>query len=325
MKPTVLFIDDEPRILRAMQRLTKQHCTTLVADSGLEALNILSMESVDVIVCDQRMPGMTGVEVLAEARRLSPRSVRILLTGYADLEDAIGALNEGHIYRYLNKPWTNEDLIETVMEASQLATTIAPDSAAIEAAEEIIASREKTSAFMAAPPRRNIDLLTLNIGNQGAGAISDLHKAGVHVHEVTQLESAQGLLDTHPIGVIVIDTSASGALATELIPQIKQQHPDLVIIVINDQADISYLTKLINQGRIYRFLTKPVDDATLRASIQSAMAKYAHTRVSKQNGNGEDSTAKSGTPPMHFSHHGTAQNHAARKGLLDKLFGWLRR
>lgn len=110
-KPTVLCVDDEPNILSALQRLLRSEgYRILKANSGPQGLEILEREAVDVIVSDMRMPNMSGAQFLAAAARQRPQTVRILLTGYADLESTVQAINEGHIYRYLSKPWEDADL-----------------------------------------------------------------------------------------------------------------------------------------------------------------------------------------------------------------------
>jgi serine/threonine-protein kinase len=78
-----------------------------------------------VIVSDQRMPGMTGVELLRQSRDISPRSVRILLTGYSDLASIVGSINDGEIYRFISKPWDNQELATTIGEAATIALELA--------------------------------------------------------------------------------------------------------------------------------------------------------------------------------------------------------
>src|SRR4051794_29265386 len=107
-KPRVLFVDDEPRILSTMRMLFKANYELFFADSGAKALELLKTQVVDVIVSDQRMPGMTGIELLRQARELNPNAMRILLTGYSDLNAIIGSVNDGEIFRFVNKPWNNE-------------------------------------------------------------------------------------------------------------------------------------------------------------------------------------------------------------------------
>lgn len=115
---TLLFIDDEANILAALKRLFRPlGYNILTAESGAEALALLEQETVDLVVCDMRMPAMTGAEVLEQARLKWPDVVRILLTGYSDLESTVAAINRGEIYRYIAKPWNDNDIALTVRDA----------------------------------------------------------------------------------------------------------------------------------------------------------------------------------------------------------------
>lgn len=115
---TILCVDDEPNILSALRRLFRpQGYTVKVAGSGAEGLAVIDAEQVDLIISDMRMPGMDGAAFLAEACKRQPDAVRLLLTGYADMESTIAAINAGHIARYISKPWNDQDVLLTVREA----------------------------------------------------------------------------------------------------------------------------------------------------------------------------------------------------------------
>ena len=105
MKHTILCVDDETDNVDALERLFRRKYNVLKATSGAAALKIMEDEKVSLIVTDQRMPGMTGVEFLAKSMKLQADPVRILLTGYTDIESVISAINSGQIYRYVTKPW----------------------------------------------------------------------------------------------------------------------------------------------------------------------------------------------------------------------------
>ncbi|MBI2646536.1 MAG: response regulator, partial [Deltaproteobacteria bacterium] len=106
---TILIVDDEPNILEALKRIFQKEYTLLTAASAKEGLDCLAKnKEIALIICDQRMPEMTGVEMLEKSRFICPNAVRILLTGYSDIEAVISAINRGHIYKYLTKPWENE-------------------------------------------------------------------------------------------------------------------------------------------------------------------------------------------------------------------------
>ena len=117
---TVLFIDDEANILSSLKRLFRPHgYRILTADSGAAGLALLEQEqgAVDVVVSDMRMPGMSGAEVLEQVRLKWPEAVRILLTGYADVSSTIAAINRGEIYRYISKPWSDDEILLTLRDA----------------------------------------------------------------------------------------------------------------------------------------------------------------------------------------------------------------
>jgi len=115
---TLLLVDDEPNILTALKRLFRRDGHLLLsASSGPEALELLSQHKVDVIITDQRMPGMTGVEMLRTAKTLYPDTIRMVLSGYTELQSVTDAINEGAVYRFLTKPWEDEQLREQVRKA----------------------------------------------------------------------------------------------------------------------------------------------------------------------------------------------------------------
>ena len=120
MRPKILFVDDEPHNTKAIIRaLRKEPFDILTAESGMEGLDVLANESVDIIVSDERMPGMSGSEFLARACRQYPETIRIILTGHADVNAAIRAINEGEVYRFLTKPFNPTELIVTIRQAFQ--------------------------------------------------------------------------------------------------------------------------------------------------------------------------------------------------------------
>jgi response regulator RpfG family c-di-GMP phosphodiesterase len=116
---TVLFVDDEHSIRNAIERmyLERDDVRCLFAASGLEGLEILKQEEVWVVVSDYLMPGMRGIEFLSKAKGLRPETIRIMMTAYADLTVAIDAINKSEAYRFVTKPWNNQELMDTVDEA----------------------------------------------------------------------------------------------------------------------------------------------------------------------------------------------------------------
>lgn len=116
--PTVLCVDDEPNILSALRRLLRPAgYRVLTADSGAAGLAVLEADSVDLVISDMRMPAMDGAQFLEGVRKRWPDTIRLLLTGYSDVGAILAAINRGEIYRYITKPWDDNDLLLVVRHA----------------------------------------------------------------------------------------------------------------------------------------------------------------------------------------------------------------
>ncbi len=116
---TVLIVDDEPYILPIMAGLITREFEVLTANSADEAQKVIERCPVDIILTDQRMPRRTGIQLLEWVREHSPKTVRLLMTGFAELEDAVAAINKGHVYHYLLKPSRTEELLQVLRNAAE--------------------------------------------------------------------------------------------------------------------------------------------------------------------------------------------------------------
>jgi DNA-binding NtrC family response regulator len=107
---SILCIDDEPNVLDGLRRLLQREYDVSVAESPEAAFQILKEKQIDLVICDQRMPGMTGIELLKKIREEHPDTMRFLLTGHADVDVAIDAINEGGVHRFITKPCKEQEL-----------------------------------------------------------------------------------------------------------------------------------------------------------------------------------------------------------------------
>jgi response regulator RpfG family c-di-GMP phosphodiesterase len=114
MNYKIMVVDDEPANLRLLERLFRRDYQVLTAASGKEALQLLEQHDVALLITDQRMPGMTGIELLKRTAEFRPHMVRMVLTGYTDIGALVEAINCGQVYKYVTKPWNNDDLRITV-------------------------------------------------------------------------------------------------------------------------------------------------------------------------------------------------------------------
>lgn len=259
-KGLVLCVDDEPNILRSLHWLLHKDFDVLTAPSGLDGLNMLRKHDFDVIVSDQRMPGMIGSEFLREACKISPRAMRILLTGYSDMQAILRSINEGEVFRFVNKPWLNEELTKTVTEAASIAKT-----------------QHDPRAKPAADAGGSV--LLIDDHEDMADMLKEVMEPDTAFHHAANLARAVKILNTQPVGVVVCETRVAGMDATPLIKLLKQQRPEIASIVLTVDTDVDAIIKLINQGQVYRFVPKPVKQGFMKIMLASAMHKHQELKA----------------------------------------------
>jgi response regulator RpfG family c-di-GMP phosphodiesterase len=114
----LLIVDDEPHVCDSVHDLLRREFRVLKANSASDGYRIMQNEEVHIVMSDQRMAQITGVELLTKVKSRHPHAIRMLFTGYADLESIIAAINQGHIYQFMKKPWQPEELLTAVRQAA---------------------------------------------------------------------------------------------------------------------------------------------------------------------------------------------------------------
>ncbi|WP_165064753.1 response regulator [Paludisphaera rhizosphaerae] len=117
-KHCLLIVDDEPNVCDSVHDLLRREYRVLKAHSAEEGYRLMQEEEVHIVMSDQRMPQITGVELLTRLKSRYPQAVRMLFTGFADLESVIAAINQGHVFQFIRKPWQPEELLEAVRQAA---------------------------------------------------------------------------------------------------------------------------------------------------------------------------------------------------------------
>lgn len=258
---TVLFVDDEPRILTTMRMLFRGRYHLLFANSGSEALDILAKNDVDVIVSDQRMPEMTGIEFLRRVRDSKYPAMRILLTGYSDLKAIVASINEGEIFRFIQKPWNNERFLNTVEQAAQAA-------AASRAAMAATHGKKEESSHSGA------GVLVMDDDPAVIAQISKVMQDDVEVRHALNFVEAIERLEQDNIGVLVSETEVNGVSVTKLLNMLKLHCPELVSVILTDRTDAERAIALINEGQIYRMIGKPIHESQCRVALKSALRHH---------------------------------------------------
>jgi len=263
----ILCVDDEPGIVRALDWLLRRNFDVVTATSGEAAISLIQQHDFDVIISDQRMPGMTGVELLKTARRLAPRAMRILLTGYSDLQAVLASVNEGEVFRFINKPWNVDELPTVVGQAVGLSRTATP------------APAESEHSIPPEPLSVEEPILLIDADRQVHEAFTEaMSEQGLTVLHAVSLTEAVKILDKEEIGVLVSDTKVGNFDVTRLIRMLKARQPEIVSVVLSKESDAETITTLINQGQIYRYVPKPIRPGYMRLVINSALNKHRQMR-----------------------------------------------
>lgn len=255
MNPKVLLVDDETNILDAYKRNLKDHFQISTAVSGDTALTLLGGDEVfHVIVTDYKMPGMNGVELLESARRISPDTVQIMLTGQADMRAVIELINKGRIFRFLTKPCANEDLIDAI-------------NVAVRQHELITAERELVGKTLGGTVKILVDLLALAKPQAfyRAQRIRNLSKRVAeykNMEDSWQMELASMLSQIGCVTIPddILKKAYSGRILTEYELDIFQNHPLIAADMISNIPRMDQVADIIRyQEKRFDGTGVPVD------------------------------------------------------------------
>jgi len=261
IKPRVLLVDDEERILRSLGLLLRMQYQVFATSDGYEALDILKREKIHVLISDQRMPIMTGSDLLRQARDIAPDTIRILLTGYADADAALESVNEGEIFRYITKPWGPKELRDTIAQAAEIGVRL-----------------ENSSAVpVPVPADADAGMLTCLVLDRDESTYKAVQDILGNQHEVIWQQTVQGALQvmaTQAVAILITELSLGDEDLSAMIKTLKQTHPEMLTIILTCFKDTSRLVELINQAQVFRYLPKPVRKGLLNKSIESTIARY---------------------------------------------------
>ena len=298
-KPKIAFIDDEQRILRSLKMHFRQSHDVFTTTDPKQLIDYISSNEVQVVISDQRMPDKQGTEVLREVKEASPNTIRILLTGYADLNAVIDSVNEGEIYRYITKPWQNDELKKIVNKATEIAqqtrdiddVDIAPVSS--DAHRQVLVLDDDESVYQ---------------------QIKKHFDSTYQISWASSLEQASELLQRKKFGVAIADVTLNNDNIAPVVYALKNIQPDLMMLMLTEFKDAHMIIDLINKGQIYRCLPRPTNLAMMGISLDRA---YQHHEKLVQQ------------PILAARHHVDAVPESESfglsgkiKGFFSKLKGW---
>lgn len=298
---TLLFVDDEERILRSLRLLFKPRYKVLTTTDGREALDMVRRERVHVIVSDQRMPIMAGVDLLREVKELSPNTMRILLTGYSDLAAVVGSVNDGEIFRYIHKPWTPAEIQAAVDKAAEIALALMGAPATADApAVETVEPRTRPAT----------GLLVIDDDPATCDTIKEIARGEYEVFWSADLEAAFETLGARDIGIVICDVKLGGEDITGAIKTLKRHNPDILTIVLTSFQDTGAIIGLINHGQVFRFLPKPARKGLLERSIGAGLRHHRALRTA---------------PRLAARHAVEVSADAADLRVAERIMGYLRK
>ncbi len=285
-KYRVLFVDDERRILTALRSIFRREYEVYTANGGAEALEILKENKVDVVVSDQRMPNMLGNELLAQVHKLYPQTMRVLLTGFMDKEAIIDTINQGQIYRFINKPWKNDDIREIIAEAalaSEFEMEALADESALSELDPVKADSQDASSGTdkALNKRANPSLLLMDDDRGTQKGLKDYCATqGSKLYIANDINQVVSALQSHSsIGVLIIKLPVDSSDTLQSISLLKQYRPELITTILATQTDAETIVSLINAGQIFRYLSHPYDPTILEMTLDES---FKHHKLLKK-------------------------------------------
>ncbi len=265
-KPRILFVDDEERILSALRAIFRTRYDVHTASGGEQALELARRYPFPLVVSDQRMPGMTGVEALRQLREFSPNTVRILLTGYSDLAAIVGSINEGEVFRFVSKPWNNQELQQIIGEAMDIGLRTA--SAAAPNASEL--------------PRMSESVLMVERDESSGSLVREIVGKACPVLLARSINDALHWMVRSDIAVLIADVDDAPDEFAIFLNLLKRNHPQIVCLALARSSDSEHVIALINDAQVFRFLNKPVDAEALQQHLRSALLRYNATRAAPE-------------------------------------------
>ncbi len=266
----ILLVDDEPMVLSSLSRLLEDDYTVHTANGGIQALEIVKREPIKVVISDQRMPGMLGHEVLRQIKSISPNTVRMLLTGYSDLDAIISSVNAGEIFRYINKPWKADNLCNLVKLGIQIYDRISQ----LQAREQAKAESQKIpSRVHIEVEEKHGSVLFVDYNENEVKTLVDKFSKGFDVSGVSSVDEAFKELAKRPVSVVVSNVNFGDVDGISFLNTIRQEYPHIVTVILTEVKDATLAVRSINELSVFKYLVKPTSDDIIGKTISEAVEK----------------------------------------------------
>jgi DNA-binding NtrC family response regulator len=273
-KSHILVVDDEQLILESLTNLLEFDYSVHSADNGRAALEMLQKYPIKVIMSDQRMPGMFGHELLRESKKISPNTIRVLLTGYSDLESVMYSVNAGEIFRYINKPWKSDMILRVFETGVQMYDKLAELTKQHQGAPAIAASAPgvKKTVHIEVDEKSG-SVLFVGYKNHEVDSLSKQLEKRFEVLSSANVDEALQQIAKKPVSVIVSDVKFENLDGFDFLSTIKSEYPEIVTVILTEVVDANLAIRSINELNVYKYLTKPIEQNSLEQILVEAAAK----------------------------------------------------
>lgn len=268
----ILLVDDEPLVLSSMRDLLEVDYVVHTAENGQKALEILSKFPIKVLISDERMPQMRGHQLLKRAKQQSPNTIRILLTGYADLESVMNSVNAGEIFRYLNKPCRNDALLNVV----RLGVQIYDRLSSLKPTATATAQKDDAKIDLNAP---KYDALFVGFTPDEIARLQLRLSKHFTIRAARTVADALKLIGEVPPAVIVSELKLDDYEGLDFLQAVLAENPQLIIIVLTETVDVSLITQAVNELNVFRYLPKSATQEDLERALMDAAARSAIYRA----------------------------------------------
>lgn len=285
-KINILCVDDEQLILNALSSVFRFKYNVITTTNPQEALNIIESQDISVIISDQRMPEMMGTELLKIVKEKSPNTIRILLTGFSDIDAIISTVNDSEVYRFLTKPWNNEELSSIVADAVIASNALKEGSNTLTASDnhldglhsiieqygkkiddQLSVIEEETTQSPSFVVFHCADSAVLNtLKEELPDHVNVLYAS--NDHEVVEL------LSQHPVKILLSYLDIASGDNVDLLKSLKRELPELLSIAVVKYADYEEIITLINEAKVYRYVVMPLKGGQLARYIDSGLRMF---------------------------------------------------
>jgi len=265
----ILLVTAEASIQHALVALLREHQVIVCSDPDAAAAQA-AKHDVDTVICSQRVPPLTGVDVLRAVKRAHARGVRVLLSDRPEGRLLLDAINEVEVFRCVDLPWSNPAMRELATAAARGAH-----------ATPVLGS-EPPSSDEAADLKRHVALVVIDSDTDAQQRLRDVLQPHYKLHFANEFERALVFMEQHETGALICATRVGRSDMVTPLKALKQSHPQITTIAIDAHLDVDLTIELINEAQVFRLLRRPLHPTICRQYADAAMARYWRIKQNPQ-------------------------------------------